>query len=253
MFYITRDSVQYGPYILEKVNELLASGELVPADRAWWQGCVGWQTVAQIPGVVLPGAVVAPAAAPASLAEPASAWAPRSSLSAAAAEAPVVDTTTDGTAAMYAPSKAMARLDHTAGASDQVAGSTVEFLRQTRPWVLFLSIMGMISLGLVLLSLVFVAFNAPSRVRRVSGLVDVMLPVLALLLFYSYPIIKLFKYARAITRLTQRQIVQNLDAALSEQKSFWKFIGVIVLLGVVVYVASIIFVGAAVWTGLRTR
>jgi hypothetical protein len=131
----------------------------------------------------------------------------------------------------------------------QVSAGTVQALRETRPWVLFLAILGITSTGLMLLGgisvLLFGAF-ASSSLASASGSAGVGfaglgltavfgLVFLALALFYLYPIIKLFKYAGAINRLSRSGSVKDLEGALREQKSFWKFNGIVTVVILVLY------------------
>jgi len=142
----------------------------------------------------------------------------------------------------------------------------VEALRQTRPWVLFLAILGIIVTGLMLLGGLFMIAGGAVAVTQASstmgpggpkaagfmgGLMTfaaVMYLVLAVL--YLYPINKLFKYAGAIARLSRSGAVRDLEDALQQQKSFWKFIGIMVIviftLYILVFIAVFVMgVGAA--------
>lgn len=62
--FIARPDKSHGPYSLEDVNAYLASGHLSPSDTAWFEGCVGWMPLAQVPGVQLPPGSAAPGNVP---------------------------------------------------------------------------------------------------------------------------------------------------------------------------------------------
>ncbi|HEY1050343.1 MAG TPA: hypothetical protein VGE39_11330, partial [Prosthecobacter sp.] len=49
-------------------------------------------------------------------------------------------------------------------------------------------------------------------------------------LLILYPTMKLSKYAACIRRLKETHSVADLDAALTEQRRFWKFYGILMLL-----------------------
>lgn len=49
---IHRDDGNYGPYTLEQVNAMLASGQLAADDLAWQEGTTDWVPLANIPGVL---------------------------------------------------------------------------------------------------------------------------------------------------------------------------------------------------------
>jgi beta-lactamase regulating signal transducer with metallopeptidase domain len=59
-------------------------------------------------------------------------------------------------------------------------------------------------------------------------------------LLYLFPAIYLSRYAKAITRLQQSRAVAELENALHQQKSFWKFVGVMAVIGMVVTVIGIV-------------
>ncbi len=46
--YLARNNVQAGPYTLEQVNTMLASGEVVLTDLAWHEGMPQWQTLGEL-------------------------------------------------------------------------------------------------------------------------------------------------------------------------------------------------------------
>ena len=48
--YLARDNEQAGPYTLEQVNSMLASGQVVLSDLAWHEGLDNWQPLGQLTG-----------------------------------------------------------------------------------------------------------------------------------------------------------------------------------------------------------
>ena len=131
----------------------------------------------------------------------------------------------------------------------QVSAGTVQALNETRPWVKLISVVGMIGIGLMLLGgIPFLAMSAfaASRVAGGGGAPEMgviaMLGIfyLAIALLYVYPIIKLSKYSRAIRRLSQSGAVSDLEDALTQQKSFWKFVGILMLIVLVIYIGVIV-------------
>lgn len=143
-----------------------------------------------------------------------------------------------------------------AATGSSVPPGTIEALRQTRPWVLFLAVIGALFTGiLLLLSLGMLAGGAfaPSTIDQAddsgtqASLAKGMLLLGGVLyLFfaalYLYPVVKLFKYAGAIRALALGGAAADLENALRQQKSFWKFTGILVILGIVAYIASLAFV-----------
>jgi hypothetical protein len=62
---------------------------------------------------------------------------------------------------------------------------------------------------------------------------------------YLYPAVKLWTYSSAIGRLLVSRGTGDLEAALDQQRSFWKFCGIAFLVIVALY--GLVFVGAMVF------
>ncbi len=48
--YLARNNVQAGPYTLEQVNNMLASGEVILTDLAWHENMPQWQPLGELTG-----------------------------------------------------------------------------------------------------------------------------------------------------------------------------------------------------------
>lgn len=133
-----------------------------------------------------------------------------------------------------------------------VSVGAVEQLAATKPWVRFISVIIFIGAGFMLLGAIAMIVagsaglmlgaagrNAPSGFAGPFGMV--LAAVYAVFAFvYIFPGVKLWKYANAIGSLIQTGSEQDLVAALTQQKSFWKFIGILMLAMLVIYVLAII-------------
>jgi hypothetical protein len=138
--------------------------------------------------------------------------------------------------------------DDRAGVSD----AAVEMLRQTRPWVMFLSVMSFIGSGFMLLGGIsmmalgaLVPKGAGASPLPTAALGAVYLPMAFL---YIYPALKLWSYGSAIGRLTTSRSSIDLEAALGQQKSFWKFAGITTIVLIALYIVffiAMIAVGVA--------
>lgn len=134
------------------------------------------------------------------------------------------------------------------GSAEAVSPSTIAQLSGTKPWVRFLSVLMWISAGLMLLVAagmgVFSAMGA-SKSMPASPFGGIQLTVLAVIygilaFVYIFPALKLWKYANRIGSLGATRSVADLDAALNEQRSFWKFIGVMAAILISIYLVVII-------------
>ena len=48
--HITRQGAQYGPYPESIVKDMLAEGQLLPTDLAWYEGAESWQPLQELLG-----------------------------------------------------------------------------------------------------------------------------------------------------------------------------------------------------------
>ncbi len=250
MIYIARDGTQSGPFSVEQINQMLATGQLRPADLAWWEGCADWVPVLKADGVQLPDAL--PEAAPVH----------------AAAQPVVQATTVPVTRGMTAPVQGSVyapprgTLTPGATAAGQVSAGSVQALRETRPWVLLLAILGIIVTGLMLLGGLGILLGGMFSAGSGGGMGGPALGIMAVMgvayllfaLLYLYPIIKLFKFSGAIGRLSQTGAVRDLEEALRQQRSFWRFLGIVTLVVIGLYVVMILvmIVGGATMFSSRS-
>lgn len=56
LIHIYRNGVQEGPYPVEQVRQMLASGQLLPTDHVFHEGLTDWVAAAQSPALATPGA-----------------------------------------------------------------------------------------------------------------------------------------------------------------------------------------------------
>ena len=123
----------------------------------------------------------------------------------------------------------------------EVSDAAVEMLRQTKPWVMFLSIVSFIGSGLMLLGGVSMmalgAFQPSGSAMPTAALGAVYIPMAML---YIYPALKLWGFSGAIGRLLASRSNMDLETALGQQKSFWKFAGIVTIVMIALYAVLIV-------------
>ncbi|MDB4945544.1 MAG: hypothetical protein JWP97_5078 [Labilithrix sp.] len=129
------------------------------------------------------------------------------------------------------------------GDNAEVSAASVELLRQTKPWVTFLSVMGFIGSAFMLLGGVFMmiagAFMPKTGPTPFSPMLLGVI-YLPMAFVYIYPSLKLWSFSGAIGRLLAQHSAANLEAALLQQKSFWKFVGILTIAMMVLYALFIV-------------
>ncbi len=132
------------------------------------------------------------------------------------------------------------------GAVQPVTPLMAKYLLATGPWVRFLSVMGFIGCGLmVVAALAMMAVGGlAGRGGRgpelpvpgaVLGLIYLVLAGL-----YMVPACLLSSYASAIKRYRYSAASGDVEAALKSQKSFWKFMGIMTIVVMSFYLVGIL-------------
>ncbi|MCK0124677.1 DUF5362 family protein [Gelidibacter sp. F2691] len=129
------------------------------------------------------------------------------------------------------------------------------FLKETSSWTYFLSILGFIGIGLMLLFGIFFSvamglmpggnpYEAMGMNMNMSffGLIYV-----AMALVYFFPVLYLFNFSRKMKSALASNNSDDLTAAFSNLKSHYKFLGIFTIAIVSLYL--LIFIGA-LFTGL---
>ena len=128
----------------------------------------------------------------------------------------------------------------------QVTPKMVADLASTQPWVLFLSILGFICCGLIaLVGIIMMAVAAAVPRSGPFGFVACIYVPMALL--YLFPAYFLLKYSGGIRGFLVTRSGPQLEQALQSQKSFWKFVGILMIVVICIYILMlVIFVVAGV-------
>ena len=163
----------------------------------------------------------------------------------------------------YAPSSVGAATVSPYIGGTQVAEGVINQLARTKPWVRFFSVLTFLGAGLmVVVSLVMLLAGAV-RAQKASTRPDLLgissetilfgMAVFYLILgvFYFYPGIKLWKYASRISALVYTRHEIDLESALNEQRAFWKFAGIAMIVLISLYMT--LAVGAGMTAAWNTR
>ena len=224
-WYYAQNSQQFGPVPSEQLRAMLASGAVRPTDLVWTDTLSAWTAANQIPGLM---------AAPAPIPQPAPVYSPAP----VPVPAPVF---TPAPAPRPAPAPAPPPTPApTYGAGGDVSQVVVEILRKTKPWVRFLSVLGFIGLAL---ALVGAAVGLVMTASAGGGLGPMVIQVAALIVVILFEFPALFflsRYASRIKNLVSSGHPQDLEDALSAQKSFWKYVGILTLVMIILYILGLV-------------
>ncbi|RXJ51396.1 DUF5362 family protein [Gelidibacter gilvus] len=121
------------------------------------------------------------------------------------------------------------------------------FLKETSTWTYFLSILGFIGIGLMILGGLFfsLAMNLIPGGNPYAGLgVDMSyfgMFYVVIALFYFFPVLYLFNFSRKMKSALNSNNNDELTSAFSNLKSHYKFIGIFTIVIISLYVLIFVF------------
>lgn len=146
-----------------------------------------------------------------------------------------------------------------------VGSAVVDQLARTKGWTRFFSVLMWIGAVFLLLGgavMVFIGLAAgatsgpiEAQLAAVGGGLGIGVFYFIMAFFYIYPALKLGGYSSRIADLMNAPNEANLVAALNEQRAFWKYVGVLMLVmfalyAVVIVVMIIVGVAGAAAAGM---
>ena len=111
----------------------------------------------------------------------------------------------------------------------------IQALAGTKPWVRFCSVIGFILTGFMFLGALGMLVVGGMAELGGAAAFGVAAFYVILGVLYLYASIKLWSYGSHIRRLMMSQSIWDLEAALEAQRSFWKFVGIMILIALVLY------------------
>lgn len=128
-----------------------------------------------------------------------------------------------------------------------VGSTTLDHLKGTKPWVRLFSIVGFIGSAFLVIFGLFLMVGAGFLGEEFQGAIGVGMGVGYLLfaLLYIMPSLYLWRYASSIQTLLSSRQAADLDEALKQQKSFWRFLGILTVIMLCLY--ALIIAGALIF------
>jgi hypothetical protein len=125
-----------------------------------------------------------------------------------------------------------------------ITGAAKGFLKETTKWCKFLSILGFIGLGLLLISSFFISTiysNMPQAATMPFNL-GILITVVYILIIaiYSFPIYYLYKFSIQLKKALISKDDETLANAFEMLKSHYKFTGVFTIIMLSIYVLVLI-------------
>lgn len=213
-----------GPIPEDQLKSWLTAGTLKWDDLVWREGMTGWIAAKACPELMPPQS-----AQPAPIQPSANPYAaPR----AAVHGTPMGDPAAAG-----------------------ITPAIVNLLRQTKPWVRLLAVLGFIGTGfLFLASFGMLALGASAGQGLPAGFGIGLMLVYMLMAGIQLPaVLFLNRYASRIGKLVNSNAPEDLESALAAQKSFWRYVGILTLIMLCIYALVIVIMIVVGVAGLSGR
>ncbi len=218
-YLITREGQELGSFEIAQIHDGLKSGVLQASDWGWREGMDGWKGLAEIVG-------------------PAAASQVKSMASPSTAPARKTESLKPVDLNPYAaPSANVVQ----GAASGAVPYAVIDELKGTKPWVRLVSVVMWTGCVVFIFVVIGLFISGLSRGSGAYALGTAFgYGIFSLLIIY--PTLKLSKYASNIAKLVESHSFADLTAALAEQRRFWKFYGILLLIYVGIF--GLIFIGS---------
>ncbi|PKP34821.1 MAG: hypothetical protein CVT98_10550 [Bacteroidetes bacterium HGW-Bacteroidetes-15] len=118
----------------------------------------------------------------------------------------------------------------------------IENLKRTMPWIKFISILGFVLCGLMVLAALAMLIGISSAMGSVAVFASVLYLLVALLMFYVNKY--LFDYANGLKSYFLSKNGVDLDVAFDMQRKFWKLVGIITIVYIGLIVLTMILFAA---------
>jgi len=142
----------------------------------------------------------------------------------------------------------------------EIGQESLGYLDTTRKWTMFLAILGFVGLGLMLiLGLLAGSFMSAfsskmsgmegmESARAVGGVASVFVFIILLVVavIYFFPLLFLFRFSRHTAKAVANVDANELQLGLKNLKSYWKYMGILIIVVICVYLLVFIIAGSSI-------
>jgi MFS family permease len=131
----------------------------------------------------------------------------------------------------------------------EIEEDTLKYLDKTRKWTMFLAILGFIFIGLlVIIGLFAGVFMSVFNTSKMSvGFPEwiVFAIILVLSVIYFFPVFFLFRFSKHTSNAVKNLDKKELHKALKNLKSYYVYIGILIIIVLSIYIIAFIAAGAS--------
>jgi hypothetical protein len=131
----------------------------------------------------------------------------------------------------------------------EIEQKTLNSLNTTRKWAMFLAITGFIFLGLIIIigAIAGTFLSTFSLTKTGHGIPELFISIIFLVLavIYFFPVLFLFRFSKHMAHAVQTLDKQELHKAFKNLKSFFAYLGVLIIIVLSFYVVVLIVAGTS--------
>ena len=131
----------------------------------------------------------------------------------------------------------------------EIEQESLNYLNTTRKWAMFFAIIGFIFLGIILIAgLVAGTFLSVFKSPEMGGGIPQILVfvfVIIMALVYFFPILFLFRFSKHTANAVQTLSKEELKKALRNLKSYFVYIGILLIIVLVIYFIVLVVAGTS--------
>ncbi len=223
-WYYAQNGQSVGPISQAELKGLVASGQVKPDDQVWHESMANWAPARKVPGLMPTRAAVAQAPV-------------------AAAPQAYAQTQYQQPAYAAQPEQVLGYQGTNVGGEVVATPRAIGYLKQTRPWVIFMAVLMFIGAALLAILALFMLGGGGAMLSgrsRGSSVVAGFAAGAAIAYFIGAFIYFIFgfyliKFGSAIGRLTVTRNSSDLENAMLAQMSFWRLCGIIAIVVISLY------------------
>ncbi len=132
----------------------------------------------------------------------------------------------------------------------EIEQETLKDLDKTRKWTMFLAILGFIGIGVLLIVGLFTGvflsvFNKGDTATSYPGWL-VCIIIIAASILYFFPMLYIFRFSKFMSIVIKTRDKEELKKAFKNLRSYFTYIGILVIVVLVIYIIAFLVMGASV-------
>lgn len=130
----------------------------------------------------------------------------------------------------------------------EIGPESIKNLNATRKWTMFISVLGFIFLGLlIVIGLVTSTFLTAFKSKEVNlGIPESLMAVLFIVIaaIYFFPVLFLFRFSKNTRDAVQNLDKMKLEKAFKNLRIYFTYIGIMVIIVLSIYIVALLAAGA---------